>query len=92
MPWPSRSLGSHSRSPGQSAALRHTTGSGQRFAQAERALALAETAYGPEHPYVGIALHNLAGILWERSVISLLPARWPNPKCTSAAVWSPMPV
>jgi len=36
MPWPSRSLGSHSRSPGQSAALRHTTGSGQRFAQAER--------------------------------------------------------
>ena len=44
----------------------------------ERALALAETAYGPEHPYVGIALHNLAGILWERSVISLLPARWPN--------------
>jgi hypothetical protein len=29
MPWPSRSLGSHSRSPGQSAALRHTTGSGQ---------------------------------------------------------------
>jgi len=36
MPWPSRSLGSHSRSPGQSAALRHTTGSGQRFTQAER--------------------------------------------------------
>ena len=30
---------------------------------AERALAIAETAYGPEHPDVGTALNNLAGIL-----------------------------
>ena len=30
---------------------------------AERALALAETAYGPEHPDVGVALNILAEIL-----------------------------
>ena len=32
---------------------------------AERALAIAETAYGPEHPIVGAALNTLAAILRE---------------------------
>ena len=31
----------------------------------ERALAIAETAYGPEHPDVGVALNTLAWILRE---------------------------
>ena len=30
----------------------------------ERALAITETAYGPEHPDVGIALNNLASVRW----------------------------
>jgi tetratricopeptide (TPR) repeat protein len=32
---------------------------------AERALAIAETAYGPEHPDVGTSLNNLALIVGE---------------------------
>jgi tetratricopeptide (TPR) repeat protein len=38
--------------------------------QAERALAIAETVYGPDHPDVGIVLKTLAGILRDLGLLS----------------------
>ena len=54
---------------GCSTALRHICGCIRRLAEArplqERALAITETAYGPDHPAVATALNNLALILRE---------------------------
>ena|SRR6478752_5796186 len=51
-PWPRTSTRSEHRGTAE-----HSLG--------ERALALSETAYGPEHPAVGTRLNNLAWILRE---------------------------
>ena len=44
---------------------------------AERALAIDEAAYGPDHPDVAIRLNNLALILRDLGQLAR-PGRWPN--------------
>ena len=56
----------------------------RRTIRNQRALAIAETAYGPEHPDVGAALNTLALIVGELGDFAaarpLAERPWPSPK------------